>query len=203
MTPQTSRQSAASLPDSEPPTEQVVLLDADYQPIGTQDKATVHTTDTPLHLAFSCYILDHSGQLVLTRRALAKVAWPGVWTNSVCGHIGPGEAASDAVARRVAFELGLDTSLQAEPVCVLEDFEYRAVDDSGIVEWEFCPVYIMRLDQEVQWEPNPAEVANLVTYPVEQVLRAVAATPAVFSPWMVSQLAQEGLVQALREVSAQ
>lgn len=182
--------------------EEVVLLNAAHEPIGTHPKATVHTENTPLHLAFSCYIIDDAGELIITRRALSKVAWPGVWTNSVCGHISPGEAPEAAIRRRVAFELGLPAEQQGEVREVLSNFEYYARDDSGIVEWEFCPVYVMDCTQPLAFAPNPAEVARLERYSVEQVLAAVQATPAVYSPWMVAQLAQSGLVHALREVSA-
>ncbi|MDO4928206.1 MAG: isopentenyl-diphosphate Delta-isomerase [Corynebacterium sp.] len=182
--------------------EQVVLLNAAYEPIGTYPKASVHTKNTPLHLAFSCYIIDDAGDLIITRRALTKVAWPGVWTNSVCGHISPGETPEAAIRRRIAFELGLPVAQQGEIREVLANFEYYARDDSGVVEWEFCPVYVMNCTQPLDFAPNRAEVARLERYPFEQVLAAVQATPAVYSPWMVSQLAHSGLVQALREVSA-
>jgi hypothetical protein len=87
--------------------ELVVLVDPDGQPVGTQEKSTVHTTDTPLHLAFSTHVFNRAGQLLVTRRALGKLTWPGVWTNSFCGHPGPGEATADAVLRRADRELGL------------------------------------------------------------------------------------------------
>ena len=62
-------------------TERVVLLDAGGLPIGTDLKATVHTEDTPLHLAFSCHVRNTDGDVLVTRRALSKKTWPGVWTS--------------------------------------------------------------------------------------------------------------------------
>ena len=63
--------------------EQVVLLDDDHQPIGTMDKALVHGPDTPLHLAFSVYLFGPDGRFLVTRRALGKRTWGGVWTQLV------------------------------------------------------------------------------------------------------------------------
>ena len=87
--------------------ELVVLASEDGARVGTAPKATVHTADTSLHFAFSCYLLDDEGRLLVTRRALSKTTWPGVWTNSFCGHPGPSETSEDAVALRSVEELGL------------------------------------------------------------------------------------------------
>ena len=109
--------------------DDVTLLAEDGTAIGTLPKSEVHTHDTPLHLAFSCYVLDREGRLLLTRRALSKKTWPGVWTNSFCGHPRPDEAMSDAVRRHGAGELGLQLS---EIRMILPDYRYRAVDASGV-----------------------------------------------------------------------
>lgn len=133
--------------------ELVVLLDQAGAHIGTSAKAGVHTEETPLHLAFSCYLFNESGQLLVTRRALSKKTWPGVWTNSFCGHPGPGESFEDAMARRAAQELGTTiTSVNS----LLPDFRYRAVDASGIVENEICPVFTATITAPLA--PNPDEV---------------------------------------------
>ena len=66
--------------------EHVILVDAQGKPFATREKYAAHTSETPLHLAFSSWLFNNEGQLLVTRRALSKKAWPGVWTNSVCGH---------------------------------------------------------------------------------------------------------------------
>jgi isopentenyl-diphosphate delta-isomerase len=163
--------------------ELVVLVDADGTPTGTARKSTVHGVATPLHLAFSCHVFDAAGRVLMTRRALGKLTWPGVWTNSFCGHPGPDETIPDAVRRRAVRELGLELGA-LDPV--LPDFRYRAVDASGIVENEICPVY----RAVVSTDPRPAadEVAEWAWVDFDALRAAVAAAPFAFSPWVALQL---------------
>lgn len=165
--------------------ELVVLLDVAGEQIGTAPKASVHTGDTPLHLAFSCHLLDDEGRMLVTRRALTKTAWPGVWTNACCGHPGPGEPSEAAVHRRMEQELGVAVrGLEL----VLPDFSYRAVDASGVVENERCPVYVGTVDGQLR--PDPAEVVEWQWVAPEQLLAGIRATPWAFSPWLVLQAEQ-------------
>ena len=165
--------------------ERVVLLDAGGSAIGTDLKASVHTTETPLHLAFSCHVLNDAGNVLVTRRALGKSTWPGVWTNSFCGHPQPDEPVADSVHRRASHELGMGL---AAVELVLPAFRYRAVDASGLVENEVCPVYIARAEGEPV--PNPSEVMDTAWVDPAELGRSIAATPWAFSPWLVLQAAQ-------------
>ena len=165
--------------------ELVVLLDDDGTPVGTAEKVSVHGVETPLHLAFSCHVYGPDGRVLVTRRALSKLTWPGVWTNSFCGHPGPDESMEEAIARRALDELGLHLS---ELELVLPDFRYRAVDASGIVENEICPVYrAVTMSDPVA---NPAEVAEWAWLEPGALLTAAASAPFAFSPWLVWQLEQ-------------
>lgn len=166
--------------------ELVVLLDDDGQPIGTAPKETVHHSETPLHLAFSCYVFDPAGRFLLTRRALTKKTWPGVWTNSCCGHPGPGEPAEEAVRRRVRQELGTElTGIRL----VLPDFRYRAMMTDGTVENELCPVYAATCPDPRTLVPDPAEVAEVEWVDWGAFRRGVLVSGREVSPWCALQLA--------------
>lgn len=178
---------------------EVVLLDDAGRAIGTGAKSRIHHDDTPLHLAFSCYVVDDDGALLVTRRAAGKRSFPGVVTNSVCGHPRPGEALDDAVHRRARDELGIGLR---DLRLVLPEFRYRAVM-SGIVEHELCPVFVARIDtsdssgsSDRGGEPagqrvrvDPAEVGDVSWIPWERFAAdAAAGTIAALSPWCREQV---------------
>ena len=167
--------------------ELVRLLDDNGAEIGTADKALVHTAHTPLHLAFSCHLLDAQGRTLMTRRALSKKTWPGVWTNSFCGHPAPGESLEEAIIRRAAVELNLTIS-NIQPA--LPYFRYSATDASGIVENEICPVFTAVYEGDGVISPNPDEVCDWGWSDVVDVEEAVAAVPYAFSPWIVQQISE-------------
>jgi isopentenyl-diphosphate delta-isomerase len=165
--------------------EQVVLLDESGRPTGVAAKHEVHHADTPLHLAFSCYVLNPQGRLLVTRRALDKRTWPGVWTNTCCGHPAPGERVEDAVVRRTRQELGIELS---DVRVVLPEFRYRAVMDDGTVENEICPVYAATCSNPEALQPDPDEVADHAWEDWETFRSDVLAGRRAVSPWCVEQV---------------
>jgi isopentenyl-diphosphate Delta-isomerase len=165
------------------PAEEVVLLDEDGNAVGTAGKADVHGPDTPLHLAFSCYVFDDHGRVLLTRRALTKPTFPGVWTNSFCGHPTPGEELADAVRRRGEQELGL---VLDDLRLVLPAFRYQATMADGVRENELCPVFTARTASKPS--PDPAEVAEVEWAPWPAFRDRVITGAAEVSTWCALQV---------------
>lgn len=165
--------------------EEIVLLNADDEAVGTAPKAASHHRDTPYHLAFSCYVVDTGGRVLITQRALGKRTFPGVWTGSCCGHPAPGEGLRSAVLRRLRDELGVpDASLTS----VLPGFQYRAVADDGTVEHERCPVVRATVPSGGSVRPNPDEVEQAEWWTWEECLRLTGRPES--SPWYRLQLAE-------------
>jgi len=164
--------------------ELIVLVDEDGTPIGTADKLASHDRNTPLHLAFSCYVFDDDDQCLITHRALSKKVWPGVWTNSVCGHPGPGEATVAAIRRRAGYELGMTVR---DIQVILPRYRYRTADRGGIVENELCPVYVARACSAPQPNPVEVEAVRWSTWP-EMLRDAGADHDGSWSWWCKDQL---------------
>ena len=161
--------------------ELIVLLDAGGQAIGTAPKAPSHHSDTPLHLAFSCYLTDPAGRILITQRAHGKASFPSVWTNSCCGHPAPGESLREAVRRRVLSELGLRAE---ELTLVLPEFRYRATAENGVVEYELCPVVRASAAGELRLHPDEVAAAGWRDW---DACVALVDHPSA-SPWFRSQM---------------
>jgi isopentenyl-diphosphate delta-isomerase len=165
--------------------EEVVLVDEEGRAQGVMEKSAVHHANTPLHLAFSCYLLNNEDHLLLTRRALGKKTWPGVWTNSCCGHPYPGERLERSVQRRLREELGVGA---ADIALILPTFRYRARMDNGLLENELCPVF--RAYTDARPAPDPAEVADTRWIAWSAFSEEVARGERAVSPWCRLQVAQ-------------
>jgi isopentenyl-diphosphate delta-isomerase len=129
----------------------VVLVDEDDRELGTLPKRLVHSKNTPLHRGLSVFIFDNTGRVIVQQRAFSKKTWPGVWSNSCCGHPLPGETYEQAAIRKVREELGIEVK-GLEKVA---DYRYRFERD-GVVEHEICPIFVAFVDGDV--EPDPLEV---------------------------------------------
>lgn len=128
--------------DSKKYIEPVILVDDTNTPIGLCEKATVHYANTPLHRGFSIFLFNDAGEVLLQQRSLIKITWPGVWSNTCCGHPLPDESIYDAAIRRLQYELGITVAAQ-DITMVFPDYRYKA-EREGVVENEFCPVMIVR-----------------------------------------------------------
>ncbi|GAA1572572.1 isopentenyl-diphosphate Delta-isomerase [Actinomadura kijaniata] len=164
--------------------EEIVLLNEADEAIGTAPKLSSHHARTPYHLAFSSYVVNPEGKVLITRRALSKRTFPGVWTGSCCGHPGPGEGLRDAVARRLRDELGVMVDTVTP---VLPGFRYRATAADGTVEHERCPVVRATTSQtSLALDPDEVEEARWWTW--EECVALVDHPDA--SPWYRLQMAE-------------
>jgi isopentenyl-diphosphate Delta-isomerase len=165
--------------------ELVILVDEAGNAIGSAPKATTHHAQTPFHLAFSCYVFDRAGRLLVTQRAHDKATFPGVWTNSFCGHPAPGEDLFAAVERRAEQELGL--SLQALTLA-LPRFRYEATGANGVRENELCPVFTAISTSNAT--PDPSEVAAVEWVSWTLLRDEVLAGERDVSIWCAAQIAE-------------
>jgi isopentenyl-diphosphate delta-isomerase len=168
--------------------EHVVLVDEQNTRLGLEDKYKVHTGDTPLHRGFSLFIFNPNGELLLQQRSDKKITWPGVWSNSVCGHPADNETPQEAAKRRAKFELGIDIELNNINL-ILKDYRYR-YEHKGVVENEICPVMVAIGDYEPI--PNPDEVKSTRWVKWEDFLSELQ-KPNEYSDWCQeeSQLLQK------------
>lgn len=157
------------------------LVDEQGNTIGTAEKLSAHQAPGQLHRAFSVFLFDEHGRLLLQRRALGKYHSPGVWSNTCCGHPYPGEAPFAAAARRTSEELGISPSLLAEAGTV----RYNHPDpESGLVEQEFNHLFVGMVQAPLRPDPEEIEETAFVT-PQEL---AELHERAVFSAWFMTVL---------------
>ena len=162
-----------------------MLVDEHDRGLGTAPKATVHTSNTPLHRAFSLFLFDRHDRVLAQRRSGGKRTWPLVWSNSCCGHPALGEAVTDAARRRLRAELGIEEV--DELVVALPHYRYRAERD-GVVENELCPVMVARWPEGAALRPDPDEVDSVRWIPWNDFLAELTADPTPWSPWCLEEV---------------
>lgn len=162
--------------------DMLVYVDDAGTPLATEAKPLVHHAETKLHLAFSIFLFNPKGELMLQQRAITKKTWPGVWSNSCCGHVMLHEKTVDAAKRRLRFELGISG---VDLKLILPEFRYRAEKD-GVVENEICPVFVGVTDKLPR--PNPDEVAAVKWVDWREFCADAASPDTDISPWAVEEV---------------
>ena len=164
--------------------EEVVLVDENDNEIGRVPKAEVHGIKTPLHRAFSSFIFNSNGQILLQQRSHKKKTWPLVWSNSCCGHPLPEETREHAVVRRIKDELGMDVS--ELNVKFMSPYRY-CFSRFGVMENEICPIYVVHSDAEPHL--NDDEVEQVKWMPWEEYVADTQNNPGEWSEWCVEEVA--------------
>jgi isopentenyl-diphosphate Delta-isomerase len=180
MTQRARKRRAASARDEEP----LILVDERNRAVGSAGKTAVHRAGL-LHRAFSIFVVDEHGRIVLQRRNPAKYNSGGLWANSCCGHPRPGERTLTAARRRLKEELGIDNALTFGFFA-----RYRRALDRGMHENEFVYVYFGRLAGAPR--PDPAEVSELAFLSCDEIKRRIAREPDAFTIWFKHYFRRHG-----------
>jgi len=161
--------------------EPLIVVDEDNNVLGYQPKADVHADNGTLHRAFSVFLFDDQGRILLQQRSAAKPLWPLVWANSCCSHPRRGETEPEAAHRRVREELGLKSQLE-----YVYTFTYHAPYEDKGAEHEVCSVFLGRATGDVL--TNETEVAAVRWMEPSALDDALAEDQANgtgrYSPWL-------------------
>lgn len=156
--------------------DQVILVNEKDEPMGIMDKLEAHQKGL-LHRAFSIFIFNNAGQLLLQRRAKDKYHSPGLWTNTCCSHPRPEESTLDAAKRRLKEEMGIETSLEKK-----FDFIYRAQLDNDLIEYEFDHVYTGQFNSNPILNLN--EVSEYRWVSIHELKNEIEQHPEEYSEWL-------------------
>jgi len=155
--------------------EEVILVNELDEPLGVMEKMEAHRKAL-LHRAFSVFIFNSKGEMLLQRRSLRKYHSAGLWTNACCSHPRPGEDTCQAARRRLFEELGFTTDLEE-----VFDFTYKTVFDNGLTEFEFDHVFAGYYEEAPT--PNPDEVSECHFLSPAAIQDDLAARPEIYTSW--------------------
>ena len=156
--------------------EELILVDAEDQETGYLSKAECHDAGGILHRAFSVFLFNADGELLLQQRSASKRLWPGYWSNTCCSHPRRGESMPVATARRLQDELNVEASLE-----FVYKFTYQALYVDKGAEHELCYVYLGNVGSNVR--PNDHEIAAIRYVAPGELLAELAGDEGTFTPW--------------------
>ena len=156
---------------------EVILVDNQDNPMGRMEKLEAHQKGL-LHRAFSVFILNSKGEILLQKRASGKYHSPNLWTNACCSHPMPGEQTLQAAQRRLTEEMGFTCELKE-----IDAFVYKTEFDNGLIEHEFDHVLIGRYEGKIS--PNPDEVSEYRWVSISELNSLLSALEEEFTFWFL------------------
>ncbi len=156
--------------------EELILVNEDDAETGFLSKAECHDGAGVLHRAFSLFLFNDAGELLLQQRSKSKRLWPGYWSNTCCSHPRKGESMAVATRRRLRDELNIETPLE-----FVYKFSYQAEFGETGSENELCHVFLGRLNDAVV--PNEHEISAIRFVDADSLLREFDTRPELFTPW--------------------
>ena len=155
--------------------EQVILVDENDKAVGVAEKMEAHQKGL-LHRAFSIFIFNSKGEMLLQQRALHKYHSGGLWTNACCSHPNPGEATLAATQRRLKEEMGF-----VVPVEKIFDLRYKTEFANGLTENEFDHVFTGECDARVEFNKN--EVMDFCYKDMQEIRNSLQTNPEKYTAW--------------------
>ena len=155
----------------------LILVDSDDQEIGLMDKTLCHEDQGKLHRAFSIFLFNRSGEVLIQQRATSKPLWGDFWSNTCCSHPRAGESIDSAASRRIEEELGIQAELS-----FIYKFEYQARFNEQLSENELCSVYFGHFDGAPT--PNPNEVQSWKWISRESLTKELRDNADLYTPWL-------------------
>ena len=156
--------------------DNVILVNEKDEHIGTMDKLEAHQKGL-LHRAFSVFVFNNAGQLLLQRRATGKYHSANLWSNTCCSHPYPEEYTLDAARRRLKEEMGIDIMLEKK-----FEFVYRAELDNNLIEYEFDHVYVGVFNGEPHI--NPVEASEFKWLSISELKTDILLHPSHYTVWL-------------------
>lgn len=153
----------------------IILVNEQDEPVGTMEKMEAHRKAL-LHRAFSVFIFNSRGEMLLQQRALKKYHSAGLWTNACCSHPRPGEDTTAAAESRLQFEMGFSVPLKK-----VFEFTYRSAFDNGLTEYEFDHVFAGVYDSVIA--PCKDEVNDYCFKSLDAIKESLQSHPAKYTAW--------------------
>ncbi len=162
------------------PNEELICVDDNGQLIGFKDKARCHEGTGIRHLAFSIFLFNPDGDLLLQKRHSSKLLWGGFWSNTVCSHPRRGETMAIATQRRLKDELNIESSVSLKH---LYTFNYEAAFKDIGSENEHCFVFVGHVEHDLHIRPNDTEISDIKWISKQQLTEDIEAYPETYTPW--------------------